>query len=114
MRLRPLIFWETQRTSWQYDVIVALVLVFIFLTPRAVFRDQPKPASVVQISTNRAGEIAFLIDAALLRGLSQAEQERVAVELVQKRTGKKMRLNRLELVADPDEEAKGYMAFLEP
>ena len=119
MRLSRLIFWETPRTSWQYDIIVALILGFIFLTPRGAFRDQPHPVSVVQIPAVRsisqhAGETVFWIDAALLRDVSEAERGRVAVELVQKRTGKKMRLNRLELVADPDEEAKGFMAFLEP
>ena len=29
------IFWSYERGSWQYDVICAAILAFIFLTPRS-------------------------------------------------------------------------------
>src|SRR3972149_11312843 len=35
------LFWPYERGTWQYDVMVALILAFIFLTPRAWFHDQP-------------------------------------------------------------------------
>ena len=47
--MRRLFFWEFARTSWQYDIVVALILAFIFLTPKAFFKDQPRAVSVVQI-----------------------------------------------------------------
>ena len=31
------IFWRYRRGSWQYDILCALILAFIFLTPREVF-----------------------------------------------------------------------------
>ncbi len=31
------IFWTYERGGWQYDIISALILAFIFLTPRTVF-----------------------------------------------------------------------------
>ncbi len=31
------IFWTYKRGGWQYDILSALILAFIFLTPRAVF-----------------------------------------------------------------------------
>ncbi len=31
------IFWTYERGGWQYDILSALILAFIFLTPRAVF-----------------------------------------------------------------------------
>tara|TARA_B100000949_G_C13895958_1_gene290679 strand:- start:250 stop:513 length:264 start_codon:yes stop_codon:yes gene_type:complete len=31
------IFWGYRRGSWQYDVLCALILAFIFLTPADVF-----------------------------------------------------------------------------
>ena len=100
-------------------IVVALIVAFIFITPREVFRDQPRPVRVVQIpggpsAVRPNAEAVFWIDAALLKDIAEADRDRVAVELVQKRTGKKMRLKRLERVADPDEEAQGFMAFLEP
>lgn len=33
-------FWDYRRGSWQYDVLCALILAFIFLTPAEVF-DRP-------------------------------------------------------------------------
>jgi hypothetical protein len=34
-------FWAYERGTWQYDVAVALILIFVLLTPRNWFRDQP-------------------------------------------------------------------------
>ena len=31
------IFWTYERGGWQYDILSALILAFIFLTPRTVF-----------------------------------------------------------------------------
>src|SRR5258708_28105393 len=45
-------FWSYERGTWQYDVAVALVLVFVLLTPRGWFRDQPQvglPAASDQV-----------------------------------------------------------------
>ena len=51
--LGRLVFWEYPRTSWQWDVIVAAILAFIFLTPRSVFRDQPKAANIVMLPSHQ-------------------------------------------------------------
>lgn len=35
--VRKVLFWRYERGTWQYDVIVAVILAFIFLTPPALF-----------------------------------------------------------------------------
>ncbi len=35
--LARVVFWRYSRGSWQYDVLCALILGFIFLTPKGVF-----------------------------------------------------------------------------
>lgn len=35
--LRKIVFWNYPRTSWQWDVLCVLILVFIFLTPKSWF-----------------------------------------------------------------------------
>jgi hypothetical protein len=35
-------FWSYERGSWQYDVAVILILIFVLLTPRRWFRDLPQ------------------------------------------------------------------------
>jgi hypothetical protein len=45
-------FWSYERGTWQYDVAVVLILIFVLLTPRAWFRDQPQvgiPAAADQV-----------------------------------------------------------------
>lgn len=45
-------FWAYERGSWQYDIAVILILVFVLLTPRGWFRDQPQvgmPANSDQV-----------------------------------------------------------------
>ena len=39
--LRDVILWTYERGTPQYDVLCALILVFIFLTPHQIFRDWP-------------------------------------------------------------------------
>ena len=35
--IKNILFWSYRRTSWQYDVLCALILAFIFLTPKSWF-----------------------------------------------------------------------------
>ena len=35
--LRKLFFWHYARNTWQWDILCALILVFIFLTPKSWF-----------------------------------------------------------------------------
>ena len=50
--LSRIFFWSYERGTWQYDVAVVLVLIFVLLTPRGWFRDQPQvgiPAASDQV-----------------------------------------------------------------
>ncbi len=35
--IRRVLFWTYERGSWQYDILCAVILCFIFLTPKTVF-----------------------------------------------------------------------------
>jgi hypothetical protein len=35
--LKRIVFWSYSRTTWQYDVLCALILAFVFLTPKSWF-----------------------------------------------------------------------------
>jgi len=48
-------FWSYDRMTWQYDVMVAIILAFLFLTPRHWFNDQPRPAISVEVVSRDAG-----------------------------------------------------------
>ncbi len=36
---RKVVFWTYPRTSWQWDILCVLILVFIFLTPKGWFEN---------------------------------------------------------------------------
>jgi hypothetical protein len=40
---KSFLFWSYGRTTWQYDVLCALILAFVFLTPKTWF-DAGEPA----------------------------------------------------------------------
>ena len=107
--VRRFIFWDYPRASWQYDVMVALILAFIFVTPREIFRDQPKAASVVML---RGG---FWIEPQLLMSVPEAELLQKATGLVNARYKTRTRIGSVEpIYDDTEQEVKGYLAFPQP
>jgi hypothetical protein len=49
---RKIVFWNYPRTSWQWDVLCVLCLVFIFLTPKSWFANttySPKAAHTIVV-----------------------------------------------------------------
>jgi hypothetical protein len=107
--LSKFIFWEFRRTSWQYDVVVVLILVFIFATPRAVFQDQPKAASIVMLPARQG----FLLEPNLLDGVAAADRPGVATKLVQQRFKTNATVSRVEPVYE-EQAVTSYMAFTTP
>ncbi|MGC8791819.1 MAG: hypothetical protein ACP5U2_00330 [Bryobacteraceae bacterium] len=110
--LKRFVLWEYPRGGWQYDVMVALILGFIFLTPRGWFRDQPRMPRASRIAALPAerGALIFWIEAELLAGVPQQQRLQKAQELLWFQTGEKHRLVRLEPVLDSEQEIRGYIA----
>ena len=107
--LRRLIFWEFPRTSWQWDIIVTVILAFIFLTPRDLFRDQPRAASIQMLQQG------FLIEPKLLSNVAKPDLPGKAAELVNQRFKTHATITHVEPVFDESEhEITGYMAYTKP
>lgn len=63
-------FWSYERGSWQYDVAVILILVFVF-TPKSWFRDQPQVglpanANLVELLLKSGESEVYKVDARAL------------------------------------------------
>lgn len=111
--LQRFVLWDYRRASWQYDVMVVLILAFIFLTPRAWFRDQPRASHVVALPSE--GEFTvFWMEPELLAGVPAGERQGRVNLLLKLRTGRKLTLVRLEPIFNSEEEIKGYMAYAKP
>jgi hypothetical protein len=114
--IKRFILWDYPRASWQYDVMVGLILAFLFLTPREWFRDQPRIPRASQIAQLQAdhGTNVFWIETELLAGIPPEQQMKVAAEKLRTLTGDKQTLIRLEPVFDSEKEIKGFMALTRP
>ena len=109
--IKRAIFLEYPRASWQYDIIVIAILAFIFLTPREVFRDQPRASSIVLLPSESAGTEVFYLEPKLLAGVPEGERYQKAAQMLERRDGKKLQLYRLTPIFDSEQEIKGFMAY---
>jgi hypothetical protein len=115
--LKRFIFWDYRRASWQYDIMVAVILIFILLTPRGWFRDQPRTPLVSSVSVlpGEHGSIVYWVEPELLADLSKDQQAQKLSELLGHLTHRKqVTVTRVEPIADSDGETKGYMVFAKP
>lgn len=111
---RRLIFWDFPRASWQYDVVVGLILLFIFVIPREWFHDQPKASSVILMSSLHGANRVY-IATELLSDTPEAQRPQRAEKLIRQRTGKTWRVSRVEPIRDEaEQEIKGFIAYTEP
>ncbi len=97
--LKRFVLWDYPRACWQYDVMVALILAFIFLTPRGWFRDQPRifNASSITMLPAAHGANVFWVDMDLLNPVPETERAAGVQEMLEMRTK----------AADPDSSGAG-------
>jgi len=67
------VFWSYERGTWQYDIAVVAIVIFVLFSPRVVhFNDQPlvgPPPSqaMIELRAMAAGQVAtYRVDARLL------------------------------------------------
>lgn len=66
------VFWSYERGSWPYDVMVIAIVIFVLLTPRGWFHDQPKSGTeapnVASLVSSDSGDQTrtYRIDAMML------------------------------------------------
>src|SRR5690242_16150736 len=67
------VFWSYERGTWPYDVAVAVIVIFVLLSPRSWFHDRPPvgpapDAGLVQLEgTDPSGSVeTFRVDARLV------------------------------------------------
>ena len=109
--IRPAIFWSYRRGSWQYDIMVGIILLFIFGTPRAWFRDQPRipnPQHILMLPSE-TGRHVFWIDPDLVGNTPPDQLEGTIRTLLQKRTGKPVAIVKVETAKDNEGNLKGYL-----
>ena len=69
--LSRIFFWSYERGSWQYDLAVIAILVFVLLTPGRWFHDQPTrevptPSAQVELVKESGNLQTYKVDAGIL------------------------------------------------
>jgi hypothetical protein len=113
--VKKFVFWDYERGVWQYDVMVAIIVVFVLFTPRQWFRDQPRIPSAAQITSLPAhGESVFWVEPELVSSFPESQRLARLGPILASRSGRKIELTRIEPIYDSEQEIKGYMAFARP
>jgi hypothetical protein len=86
--IRSFIFWEYERGSLQYDLMVTLILAFIFLAPRYVnFNDKPVERTphptVVVVLPDGQGGLVYQVEAAAVAGSGEAAIEAALLRVIE-------------------------------
>lgn len=109
-------FWTYERGTWQYDIMCAVIVIFILLTPRTWFHDrpfqaQPATSDVVLLLQDRTQKI-YQLRAALIDATSNESLE-VGVQRVLRRfTGKPLEVTRIEPAVDSDGQVVSYAVWV--
>jgi hypothetical protein len=106
--IKRFILWDFPRGSWQYDVMVGLILAFIFITPKTIFHDQPKAASVAILRNG------FWIDPQVLTGVPEADMLSRASAAVNAKYKTHTTIVNVDPIYNDEQELEGYMAYTKP
>ena len=91
--LRDYVLWSYERGTIQYDVMVTLILLFIFLSPFWIdFKDKPVQSdshrTEVVVVAGEAGELIFQIDGSTIRGKDDEEVRAELLQIIEPISGK--------------------------
>ncbi len=114
--LKRYIFWTYERGSVHYDVMVTIILLFIFVTPRFVnFRDKPaahvpQPGEVSV--TNESGVLVYQVNAkALVTNGTDLDRERSEMRVIEPISGGVV-FDHDEPVRDPSGKVVAYKVWV--
>jgi hypothetical protein len=111
------VFWSYRRGSWQYDLIVAGILAFIFIAPQYInFGDQPRPPAIQEIESlsDEAGTLLFWVDPSVIDETPAAEVPDRLRTLLRQRTGRSLQVIETKPTTDAEGEIRAYLVYARP
>ncbi|MGH9325067.1 MAG: hypothetical protein ACRD2B_00040 [Terriglobia bacterium] len=112
-------FWSHERGSWQYDVICAIILAFIFLTPASWFHDRPTlglthlrhSQGIIDVGHAKDGW-HYLVDARLVTSLAPLTPEEAVRQVLLHRLHHPIELKSVDALRDRNNVVLGYTVVL--
>ncbi|HVA00596.1 MAG TPA: hypothetical protein VMV34_02975 [Terriglobia bacterium] len=114
------VFWSYERGSWQYDVIVVVILAFIFLTPAGWFHDRPRlqltdlrhVQGIVEVS-HSSGTWVYQLDARLVDSLQPLSPLDATRHLLQQRVRPPFVIKSIKPILGENDVILGYTVEVE-
>ena len=112
--LKGYVWWTSPRGSIHYDVVVTLILAFIFLTPHWVnFRDKPverSPHQTEGVVQQEGDGFLYKVDAAAVKGDSDADIRESLARIIEPVAGY-VTIDRYEAVRDNKQNVVAYKVW---
>jgi hypothetical protein len=106
--MKRFLLWSFERGSVQYDVICAVILAFIFLTPPSAFNDRPEfmriPDQPVRQTSDDDGHTVYTV---------KVNTEQAAIDRLQTLLAKPVTVSRSEPVYDTTGVLVAYSIWIE-
>jgi hypothetical protein len=114
--VRQLVLWAYPRGSWQYDLLAIAILAFIFLTPREIFRDQPRTTSLRSIDAlSESSDVAlFWVEPFVIDDIDTDDLDEELSFLLWQRTGRKLTVIDVQPSIDEEGGIRAYLIYARP
>jgi hypothetical protein len=112
--IRGYIWWTHPRGNMHYDVMVTLILAFIFLTPRWMFNDKPTervPHQTGVVVSPDGDNLIYQIDGSAVQAKSDATIREQLLRVIEPITGEAV-VTRYEAVADNHGKVMSYKVWV--
>jgi len=106
------VFWSYERGTWQYDLMVALILAFVLLTPRGLFTDRPRPVAGQVVAISGPSGAGYRIEAGVLAGSARSLQLS-ARQVLEEVTGHHIKIQQMHPVLDAQGRVQAYDVITE-
>lgn len=115
--IRGFILWAHERGSVQYDVMVTLILIFVFLSPRYInFNDHPvdrnPPSTAVVVYPDGAGGLVYQVDARAIHSGDEVSLRQQFLRIIEPVSGE-ISISRYEKVTDKNGKVVAYKIWVE-
>ena len=114
--IRDYIFWSYERGTIQYDVMVTLILLFVFLSPKVInFKDKPVEHNPhrtgVAVLPDGQGGLIYQIDAAAVVGTDDAAIRGDLMKVIEPISGE-VSITKIEPVRDGSGRVLSYKVWV--
>lgn len=115
--IKSFLFWSHERGTIQYDVMVTLILLFVFLSPMVIsFNDRPvqrnPQSSGVVVYPDGNGEFIYEVESKAVQDSSESAIRTSLLNVIEPISGS-VRITRYEKVTDKNGNVVSYKVWVE-